>query len=627
MKPFYRQSYKEGTHAWGRENVFTLNNFSGGLNNVDPDNIIRDNECTDCFNLRFISNTLMETRFGFKFDRNAFGGTAVDGGCKFLDVYKSPNNPDRIITASNTALYSDGVEVVSGLAGVPSGVNFRGKYYFVDGKNLYMYDGTKYYKVVSDPVSWLTEASNTTQTTFKFRSIPDGVAVGSNNFFVFSSVSRQLENTIRNITAIDTVNNTITINSALNFTLPVDAPILFYVPLTEKVIGERVFDDTNKIAYYKPCMNEIADVYAGISYFPDSPNTIVVHSDRLFLSGDKHTPHGFFMSHTDEPLYFPSAAGITVKADGRPIVDMFVFDGALIVGRNEDMFVLYGDTERDSPTSQLKPFNIKQMDVTTGLISKNCGALLNNFYFFLGSDGRFYKLNTPTTFVEYLMVRPVDYKIDVTKAPINCPLPTVLSCVTYNNEVLWHIGNETIIVYSYDNMAWTYYKVKDSQNLFALANKLYAGTITSYVLKYDDEGESFSDVLDSVGTQSPVRVKYSSKRFDFGAPVNFKYYKNFLITCNAYAEKPSLFITSAEVDYFKNVSGELTESFLATFGVAKWNLVRFGAGELYKSPFYKLDVKGRSIKFVLHNEDPEITTENPMRIYDINLMYFFRDVR
>ena len=43
------------------------------------------------------------------------------------------------------------------------------------------------------------------------------------------------------------------------------------------------------------------------------------------------------------------------------------------------------------------------MDVSTGLMNSNCGALLNNFYIYLGYDGIFYKLNTPTTFVEYLM--------------------------------------------------------------------------------------------------------------------------------------------------------------------------------------------------------------------------------
>ena len=66
IKPYYKTPYRQGSRGWINEQYFSLNNFSGGLNNVEPDNEINDNESTDCMNMRFVDDTIMEKRPGIK---------------------------------------------------------------------------------------------------------------------------------------------------------------------------------------------------------------------------------------------------------------------------------------------------------------------------------------------------------------------------------------------------------------------------------------------------------------------------------------------------------------------------------------------------------------------------------
>ena len=66
MNPYRRTPYRLDTRGWIQERYFTLTNFSGGLNNVEPDNLIGDNESTDCMNMRFLDDVIMEKRHGIK---------------------------------------------------------------------------------------------------------------------------------------------------------------------------------------------------------------------------------------------------------------------------------------------------------------------------------------------------------------------------------------------------------------------------------------------------------------------------------------------------------------------------------------------------------------------------------
>lgn len=621
-RPYFRNPYRLGTKGWLTEGSFSLSNFAGGLNNVDPDTNIADNELTDTKNMKFMGS-IMETRPGTVYVNNS-SFTNLNAPITWTDRYQPLLNNSHTVRATATEIYIDDTKLCD-IQGNVRGVNYVGKYYFVDGHNLFMYDGTDYYKIIQDPTGYTDGETASNSTTIKLKKIPENLAVGDTVYVVKSVIKTEADVT-KTVSAINTETKTITINSAVGSVIPKDSPILFYTPrATSYTVGEQVFDSTNHLAYYKPCINELSDSYAGASYIPDAPDLIAVHKSRLIVTGDSTQPHGVYMSATTEPLYFPVSAGVSVKPNGEKIIDLIPFDDALIIARHEDMYVLYGETEYANNSSGLQSFSIQQMDVTTGVMSAGCGAMLNNFYIYLGYDGIFYRLNTPTTFVEYLMTKPLPRKCDIYEAPISLTRNSIHNCsaIAYRNEVYFGIGNNLVIVYNYDNQAFTYYVGWKNSSLYTDGITVYIGTTEGDFLKYDDINKSYTDL----GVAIDCRLH--TKRFDFGDAIGYKYFKMFMVTSHAYDNLQSNITSKVEVDYFDNPVNTTINSNLAQFGIAKWGMVRFNNRNLFKSPYMFLDVSGRTIMFKFSTNSLNTTdnTGQPFRIYDINILYSSRDVR
>lgn len=630
MKPYYRTPYRQGTHGWINEQYFSINNFSGGLNNVEPDNEISDNESTDCKNMRFIDDTIMEKRPGIRiYEENAY--PSLTEKISWLDVYNPTLSDPKIVRGTSTALYI-GDEKISDVEGDVMGATYVGKYYFVDGKSLRVYNNDKCYKIVREPIVHATEDAKKDTTTVIVDRLPEMTKVGDEVMILKASVGQEENFTtkIKEIKKNDAAEQTeeaekdeketytITLEKGLTGDIIKTTPIFFYTPKDSKnVVGEEIWDDEKLIAYYLPCELEIADDYAGESYFPDSPSVITVHNSRLFIAGDSTQPHGVYMSRTAQPLYFPSNAGVSVKPDGNSIVDLVVFDNALIIGRHNDMYVLYGNSEYQTQSDD--PYYIKQMDVSCGFMSRRCGALLNNYYIYLGYDGRFYKLNTPTTYVEYLMTSPLTHKCDIYSTPFTFPQNSIVNvcAVAYRNEVYFNINSNLVIVYNYDNMAYTYFIGWYENSLKVYENRLLIGRTDGKLATYCDDEEMFDDM------GAPIECCFATKRFDFINPISYKYFKQFMVTSYAYNDINSYIVVDIEVDFTDIHLKDSINSNLSRFDRAHWNLDIFNNRNLYKSQYYKLDIRGRTIKFKFSN----IGLGEAMRLYDINILYTMRDVR
>lgn len=637
--PYYRASRSPSVPSWKSESVITIDNFGGGMNNVEADNVINDNECSDCKNMKFSSNVLMEKRSGCtEYDNVNY--PALSEPIIWVDEYKPLLSESKFIRATETALYVDS-EKICDVAGKIQGVNYIGKYYFVDGDKLRVYDGESVKEIITEPVGYLSEdfSSKIFETdnsgrpngsweynyTMKFDELPVQLAVDCPVFILSSSiiwdeVPEDLPDIEGTVTAIDEENKSITINyvteiSGYRATVKKSQPVFFYKPLALDYVEGEVKSDENYI-WYEPCLNQLADEYTGAGYIPKNPSILTIHKDRLFIAGDETQPHSIYMSWVSNPLWFPSNSHISVKPNGEEIVDLVVFDDALIIGRHEDMFVLYGSSVY--PTSS-DAFYIKQMDVSIGFMCKDCGALLNNFYIFLGYDGRFYKLNTPTTFVEYLMTRPLPRKIDLYSEPFNLsPSEELnLSTTAYYNEIYFNITDDLILVYNYDNMAWTYYTGMQSKSLYSDGMFVYIGRTDGKLVKYDVNGDIYNDLGEI------IESTYATKRFDFNSPVNYKYFKSLLFTAHAYDEMLCEMNVNVEIDYFSNTEPYKIEANIPTFGIAKWGSSYFNNRNLYKTGWLSLDVRGRTIKFIITNTK----VDEPMKIYDVNVLCTMRDVR
>lgn len=635
MLPYRRNSYRSDVRGWIQEQHFTLNNFSGGLNNVEPDNEIADNESTDTRNMRFLDDTVMEKRPGIV-EFSSLDMPVVNEDIVFLDKYSHTLGNSELVIGTASYLYI-GNDKKFPVEGKPNGVSYIGKYYFVDGRNLYVYDGTECYRIINAPIGHLSEKHNNGTTTLKLKSIPAQLKVGDPVMILAISLNKD-SNFTSTVSSIDEENKTVTIAAGITGDAIATTPVFFYTPKSrlvsgiETVIqGEEVWNKEDKLAYYLPCSAEIADNYAGESYMPDSPNLICTHKSRLFISGDSEQPHGVYMSRTNQPLYFPSGAGITVKPNGDSIVDMFVFDDALIIGRKTDLYVLYGRSEYQNQSTD--PFYIKQMDASCGFMNKDCGAILNNFYIFFGSDGRFYKLHTPTTYVEYLMTSPLPHKCDVYSKPFGVvsldedeeelftPFYKIgdeinVSATAYRNEIYFSFYGYFTVVYNYENMAYTYFIGWHEKNTFVYNSHLIMST-QNKVMKYTDNEPVYND------DGAVIECRYHTKRYSFVNPISYKYFKQFLVTSQSYDKIKSNISVVVEVDMIDIDVLEDISSNKSRWDSSNFNIDVFNNRELYKSQFYNLDVRGRSIKFHFSNT----FLDESMRLYDLNILYGLRDVR
>lgn len=619
-RPFLRNNFRPNKHAWKEEQSFTLSNFAGGLNNVEPDNLIKDNEAVDCKNMRFLNNTIMEKRFGTK-EYDSVNFPSLDSSITWLDVFRPKLQPPIIMRGTSTALYAN-QERICDVGGDVRGDTFMGKYYFVDGHYVRVYDveKNKVYKIVEEPIAHTTKEYSADGTTdLELDVIPDLLKVGDPVFILKSSLGTE-NNFTTVIKAIDLDSKTITVESLVKGTgvLIKNTPIFFYNPLgINHFQGEQVFDDEHDIAYYLPCMNELGDAYAGESYIPDKPTILAVHNNRIFISGDSMQPHGVYMSRIMQPLYFPVNAGVAVKPNGTEILDMFSFDGALIIGRKDDMYCLYGNSEYQNFTDN--SFRLKQMDVSAGLMSTGCGSVMNNYYIYLGSDGRFYRMSTPTTNVDYLMTKPLFNKCNIYVSPINVNKNTTISVdsVVYRNEVYFVLNNGVIIVYNYDVMGFTYYTGWKAIKLMSYNNSLMFSNNTGKLMVYCDDENIYKD------EENPIECNYITKRFEINGSLVFKFFKQLLITSYAYDGVLSNIGVNVSVDYISHNLQNPIPSNLSRFDNAQWNLNRFDSVNLFKSWYYQLNMKGRTIQFKLENKN----INEGMRVYDINVLYTMRDIR
>jgi hypothetical protein len=261
------------------------------------------------------------------------------------------------------------------------------------------------------------------------------------------------------------------------------------------------------------------------------------------------------------------------------------------------------------------------MDSSTGFMSANCGALLNNFFFYLGYDGRFYKLNTPTTFVEYLMTRPLTDVVDLYSPPLNLTKEDMndISTIAYNNECIFNIRDKTL-VYSYRNQAFTYYEGWNGRSLYTDGIDVFIGRADGVTAKVDPT------VYSDLG--KAIEAVYETKRFDLNSPINYKYFIQCLLSAHAYDDYVSSIMFQVEVDfYYKNNAPIIYNKHKINANLSNFNVTApeklSSAKNIIKSEWIKLNYRGRTIKFKFSNN----MLDEPMRVYDINMIYTVRDVR
>ena len=380
-------------------------------------------------------------------------------------------------------------------------------------------------------------------------------------------------------------------------------------------VGETIVNIYGYI-WYQPCKNELEYAYLGENYLPSNPRNISVFNGRLWSTGDVDQPHEIRACNVNQPYYYPAALSLAMSPNGDEVQDILEFDGSLIVGRKKDIYSIYGNSTNNSSESL---FTIKKLDATTGFISSNCGSLINNFYLFLGNDGKFYKLNTPTTNTDYLMIRPLTSYIDIFEKPLDLLRSDCdwITSVAFDNCVYWSIGDK-ILVYSYDHQAFTYYKDLNCKCIYTNGIDLFFGGTNGSRYKFDesvwsDDGDAISAV-------------FKTKTFSNDSST-YKYWEQLM--CTFVRPKSQSASVNITVDFDKTYAKAHTifpiavDLTAAKFDTAKWGESTFSYSPTKKTKWLKLDARSRNIAIKFENSK----LNESFKLIDVNVIYTWRDIR
>lgn len=506
---------------------FSLNNFSGGLNNRSD--IIENNQLSDVLNMIYSDDNLLETRNGQEYAQELGLNSAIT----FMDEYV-PYVGDKIfLNATNLNLYANGV-LIKTVEGKIHGINHEGRYYFADGKKMYCYgkfpqEDSTYVNVIGTPTT---------------------------DFIVVEIVS---------------------------------PPV--YTPLgTEHEQGVFAIDYTTLKVWYEPCTNEMNDTYKGANVVPNNIKYIVSHKGRLFVSGNKDDDDNTFIGDIRSSFYFPVYLPIQVPPNGDKIVGLIVYDDDVVVGRNKDLFSISGETNRTD--AGLEVFNLRKINSHTGFASEDSFDVVNNYLFFLGSDGVPYALDS--TRGDYKVIRStiIGKTIDLTKAPIGWSNHEITHAVSVYHKDYWYLASgDTVLLYSYRNQSWLVHKYIHVSSYYVFNDTLIWGDNFGDIVKYSTGYLDFG---------TPYLSYFYTKLFNMGDANTYKQFKEAFIVARTYEDYDSNINVKIEIDYADVKDSVTIENNISIWGKSKFG-DRFISRLINDSYPIIIGRRGRNIRFKISN--------------------------
>lgn len=520
---------------------FSLKDFSGGLNNKSDQ--LKDTEASDLLNMSFVDTTLMEKRKGQMYydtfickDKTRVPFLVeFPNDINYIDEYKPYTSKDVLIKATDGKVYFDNVEILES-EGKISGVNFTDKYFFSDGSQLYAYgifaQETTIYEVVT------------------------GIAI------------------------------------ATPVLMKVVSPVDGFVPLDATHVQGVLQVDYDKFEIaYEPCKNEIGDTSKGANIVPDGINFIVYHNGRLFMSGADKDDDNIFITDVQNPYYFPVTLPIQIPPDSDRVTGLAVFDDSVVIGRKNDMYAIFGET--NNTTLGLDLFELKRINTQTGFANHNATDIVNNSLYFLGGDYNVYALNSTRYGVRILSTSLLSKTIDLTKTPINISEDDIEVAYSIFFENEWYLTiKDKVLVYSFFNQAWTMYDNFNARSFYNLDGELIWGNHYGVTAKFSD------DTYLDFGL--PYKAFWYSRYFDMNEANTFKHFREVFLTAHVYDDYKSDINVVFEIDYVDVKDIFLVSNQISTFGETVWG-ARFITRNIVESLPLIIGRRGRNLRFKISN--------------------------
>ena len=282
--------------------TFTVKNFTGGLNNVMSENRLSDNQTPDLLNIRFRKDGVLEKRSGLKKYDITNPAYEINGDLHGAWVIKLEEEKETLLLHVDRDL-----------------IYIRSS----DRKPIYIPWGQK---------------SDVRSVELSVTQFQDKVYFVDNGLKIHFLKIEELE-------TYDIPNIYYICNPPSNFTPNPK-------PATKGVTKQKpsVYGQPNMIdIWYEPCEYELEDGYKGTNRAENfRKRYITVHKDRIYVAGDDNDSNMIWMSDILNPYYFPASLPIQTPPDGDRITALKVFGDALVIGRRDSMFALFGNTNRDT---------------------------------------------------------------------------------------------------------------------------------------------------------------------------------------------------------------------------------------------------------------------------------------
>ena len=507
---------------------FTLKDFSGGLNNRSDQ--LKDNEAPDILNMDFADDTIMEKRKGQEY----FNEWQRDN-TNFIGEFRPHQDEDVLVTATNTHLYIEN-EVLTDLNGSVNPINHNGRLMFADGDKLYVYakfpqEESTYFKIHGNTI---------------------------NDYVLFEVVSPK-----DNHPRLD----------------------------TSHVQGVLNVDYNNYTVYYEPCENEMLDNFMGANVVPKGAKYLVSHVGRLFVSGMEDDDDAVFISHISNPFYFPVTLPMRLPPNSDKIVGMHIFDDTVVVGRKDDLYAIFGRTNR--PDTGFEPFSLRRINTHTGFANHKAIDIAHNYLFYLGNDGNVYALSSTRLDEKLISTTIISRQLDLFKHPINITRDDfkTANSVFFNDRWYLNIGDVTL-VYFYRTRSWTLFKNINATHMYVYKGKLIWSNKDGYIAQFSD-----NNYLDF---GKPYKCYWHSKLMDMGDANSFKQFRECFLVAHTYEEHNSLINVRFEIDYTDVKDRVVIENQISIWGKSKWGdrLINRNINETYPIIIGR---RGRNIRFKITN--------------------------
>lgn len=526
--------------------TYSFKDFTGGLNNVSSENRLLDNESPDLLNVKFRKDGVLEKRSGlseYKYHMETLG---INGVLRNVWVLKPKPGVETLLMHVNLDFYyitSTGkvTFIPWGQDGVykpVSGTQFMDKFFLVDGTNHIRF--FKLDELETMDLPWI----------YFIAYPPEG----------FTPAPK---------------------------------------PAIEGVYKEEVYQGHRKKVWYEPCQYEMEDGYKGTNMQVNNCTMIVVHKDRLYCTGNPKDPNMIYISDILNPYYFPASLPVQAPPDGDMITCMRIYNDGVVIGRENDVYVLNGNTNRDNNEA----YTFKKINTHTGIANNNSADVVHNFMFYVGSDGNAYKLRTTSTDKTIIATQQLNVKVNFKAYPISKSINEILAVHTgydpYNGE--WWIQFEDFsVIYNYQLMSWTRYTGTENTKLINFNDKFLLARSDCKITQFDETVYYDVDFQYPL-LKLPIPCYWTSKDIDFGSPIRVKQIRDTYIVSEVFDTERCDIRVKYDIDYVTVENEHRVESEISLWNKAIWDKNRFISSNIARSLPIMVGRRGRTFRIWLGN--------------------------